>query len=351
MSRNGRQTLDSALANEFVFGSDERSQSVDLPDEISELKAELNRLKSKPKESSTLLPIDKIVPLRLPAGMKQPRKYFDPVAMGRLQASISKHGVCEPILTRPAEDGFWEIVSGERRWRSASALGLTEIPGVTKSMSDEEALEIALVAHLLSENITSIEETDSLLGLISLRTGLVAAEIPGLLTKVRNAQVRKSDYSGIITSDLLGNVESILSEFGISLASFVSNRLPLLDLPDFIMESVRQGKVDPSKAVLVARTKPEFQEQLMDELLETTLTKEQLRKRIADLKFQGAASPSVQIEESEDILEQPTFSSVQKLYSKLNRKLKGKEVPMNRKVQVRINRIDVALRELLAELD
>ncbi|NEP20026.1 MAG: hypothetical protein F6J97_24580, partial [Leptolyngbya sp. SIO4C1] len=91
MSRNNRQTLDSALAEEFVFGTAERSESINLSDEISQLKAELGRLRSQPPGSSTLLPIDKIVPLRLPAGMKQPRKYFDPAAMERLKISIDRH--------------------------------------------------------------------------------------------------------------------------------------------------------------------------------------------------------------------------------------------------------------------
>ena len=109
MSRSGRQTLDSALANEFVFGTPDRPEHVNLSDEISRLKAELGRLQSQ-SQSSMLIPINKLVPLRLPDGMKQPRKYFDPVAIERLKSSIDKHGVCEPILVRPAKDGLLEIV-------------------------------------------------------------------------------------------------------------------------------------------------------------------------------------------------------------------------------------------------
>lgn len=347
MTRKGRQTLDSTLANEFVFGSAERPSQAEPSHEIAQLKAELNRIQAQPKDTSALLPVDKILPLRLPDGMKQPRKYFDPNAMERLKSSIDKHGVCEPILTRPASDGCLEIVSGERRWRSACALNHTEIPGVVKEMSDEEALEIALIAHLLSENITAVEETDSLIGLISLRTELTADGVPSLLTKVRNAQARKNDYSGIISVDTLKDVEAILGEFGISLASFVSNRLPLLDLPEFIMDNVREGKLDPSKALLVARTQSDLQQQLVDEVLQDSLTKEQLRKRIAELKTQGKTSDT----DKNGANEQPTFDTVQKLYSKVSKKLSGKDRQVTRKMQVRINRIDEALRDLLAELD
>lgn len=348
MSRRSRQTLDSTLANEFVFGMSDRP--VNHSDEISQLKDELNRLQTQPQDSLASLPVNKVIPLRLPEGMKQPRKYFDPAAMERLKASIDKHGVCEPILTRPSGDGFFEIVSGERRWRSAKALGHSEIPGVTKEMNDEESLEIALIAHLLSENISAIEETDSLIGLISLRTSLEATEIPSRLKRVRNAQVRQSDYSGIITINELQDVEVILGEFGISLAGFVSNRLPLLDLPGFIMESVREGALDPSKAILVARTKPDFQPQLVDEVVNSNLTKEQLRKRIAELKTPGNGDVVSNADHDANDSGEPTFSNVQKLYSQVSKKLSKKDVSMTRKMQVRINRIELALRELLDEI-
>jgi len=342
--------LESSLANEFVFGSEVRPAE-SLSDELSRLKGELNLLKSQSSQSSTLLPIDKIVPLRLPDGMKQPRKYFEPLAMARLKDSIAKHGVCEPILTRLSSDGLFEIVSGERRWRSASELGHVEIPGVAKHMSNDEALEIALIAHLLSENISAIEETDSLIGLISLRTHLDSAQVPSLLTKVRNAQSRKTDYSEIISDDILNDVESILNEFGISLASFVSNRLPLLNLPEFILEKVRDGKVDPSKAVLVSRIQPDMQTQLISELAERPLTKSQLRQRIAEIKSGGKAvfpEPNLSVSE---ISTQPTFDSIQELYTKVSRKIRKKDVSINRKIQVRIERMQVALQEILTELD
>ena len=85
----------------------------------------------------------------------------------------------------------------------------------------------------------------------------------------------------------------------------------------------------------------------MDEVLQDSLTKEQLRKRIAELKSQGKTADTDKNEASE----QPTFDTVQKLYSKVSKKLSSKDRQVTRKMQVRINRIDEALRELLAELD
>ena len=350
MAQKRRQSLESSLANEFVFGSDERPKQKSLTDEIGRLKAELSLLKSQPVQP-TLIAVSKIVPLRLPDGMKQPRKYFDSVALERLKDSIAKHGVCEPILTRASEDGFFEIISGERRWRCASALGHSEIPGVVRKMGDGEALEIALIAHLLSENISSIEETDSLIGLISLRTGFDTDKIPSLLTKVRNAQARRSDYSGIIEEENLSDIEAILGEFGISLASFVANRLPLLALPDFILKEIRDGNVDPSKALLIGRTKPNVQKLLIDEVSDNQLTKDQLRQRIAEIKKKGIAPNSAVISNSSHKSDIAEFADIQVLYSKVSREIKKRDVPLNRKMQIRIDRIETALKELLSELE
>ena len=350
MAQKRRQSLESSLANEFVFGSDERPRPESLADEISRLKAELSLLKSQPVQP-TLISINKIVPLRLPDGMKQPRKYFDSVALDRLKDSIDKHGVCEPILTRVASDGLFEIISGERRWRCASTLGHSEIPGVVREMEDGEALEIALIAHLLSENISSVEETDSLIGLVSLRTGLNTDEIPSLLTKVRNAQVRKTDYSGIIEEEKLSDIEAILGEFGISLASFVANRLPLLALPDFILKEIRNGKVNPSKALLIGRTKPDIQKLLIEEVSDNQLTKAQLRQRIAEIKKKGTAPSSELTNSDGHKSDNADFEDVQALYSRVSRKIKKMSIPLNRKMQIRIDRIETALKELLSELE
>ena len=75
----------------------------------------------------------------------QPRKAFDDTALSELAASITEHGVLQPIVVRPSPAGGYIIVAGERRWRAARLAGLTEIPALIKDISDTQAMEIALI--------------------------------------------------------------------------------------------------------------------------------------------------------------------------------------------------------------
>src|SRR5688572_10831325 len=81
----------------------------------------------------TTLPLESVFP-----NPNQPRKYFDPTALGELAASIRERGVMEPIIVRP-KDGLYEIVAGERRYRASKLAGMTDIPVVVRHMTDEEA--------------------------------------------------------------------------------------------------------------------------------------------------------------------------------------------------------------------
>jgi ParB family chromosome partitioning protein len=89
----------------------------------------------------------------------QPRKYFDPEALEELAASIRKHGILQPVLFKPAEQGWLTIVAGERRIEAAKKVGVNIIPGL---MVDGSADEIALVENLQRQDLTVIEEAEAL---------------------------------------------------------------------------------------------------------------------------------------------------------------------------------------------
>lgn len=88
----------------------------------------------------------------------QPRKVFDDAALRELADSISKHGLIQPILVRPMDDGSYSIVAGERRWRASRLAGLEKVPVVIKEMTDNEAMELALIENLQREDLNPIEE-------------------------------------------------------------------------------------------------------------------------------------------------------------------------------------------------
>ncbi len=99
------------------------------------------------------LPIAEIMPNR-----EQPRKQFDDEALAELSASIAQHGVLQPLLVRPMPDGSYQLVAGERRWRASRMAGLAEVPVVVRSMTEQEAAELALIENLQREDLNPMEE-------------------------------------------------------------------------------------------------------------------------------------------------------------------------------------------------
>ena len=75
----------------------------------------------------------------------QPRKDFNEEALAELENSIREYGVLQPLLVRPMSDGSYKIVAGERRWRAAMAAGLSEVPVVIRSLTEQEACAISLI--------------------------------------------------------------------------------------------------------------------------------------------------------------------------------------------------------------
>ena len=88
----------------------------------------------------------------------QPRKKFDDTAITELAESIRLHGMLQPIVVRPIADGRYQIVAGERRWRAAKRVGLSEVPVIIRDLTDQEVYELALIENLQLENLNPIEE-------------------------------------------------------------------------------------------------------------------------------------------------------------------------------------------------
>ncbi len=100
------------------------------------------------------IPLDRITP-----NPEQPRMHFDEDALAELAASVTEHGVLQPILVRPTgELQRYQLVAGERRWRAARAAGLREIPALIEQLDDETALEIGIIENLQREDLSPLEE-------------------------------------------------------------------------------------------------------------------------------------------------------------------------------------------------
>lgn len=127
------------------------------------------------------LPLDTVY-----SGPHQPRRAVDPEALEELAQSIRAQGVIEPIIVRPRASGGYEIVAGERRWRAAQLAGLETIPAVVRSISDRDAMAVALIENIQREDLNALEEGEALKRLIE-EHSLTQQEVADAVGKSRTA--------------------------------------------------------------------------------------------------------------------------------------------------------------------
>ena len=215
----------------------------------------------------------------------QPRYYFDPEKQQQLVQSVKQFGILEPLLVRPIAGNKYEIVAGERRYRAAVEAEITQVPIVIKELNDDEALHLALIENLQRLDLNPIEETEGILTLLSINLTQKVEDIIRLLYRMQN------EVKGKVTQNVLGNPETqqiveIFQSVGtISWESFVTSRLPLLKLPSDILDVLREGKIEYTKATAIAKVKDETQRaELLKESIQNSLSLTQIKERIATLK-------------------------------------------------------------------
>lgn len=148
------------------------------------------------------------------AGKYQPRRHFDEDLLQELAESIKTQGVIEPIIVRSVAGGRFELIAGERRWRASQLAGLSEIPALVRDIDDRAAIAIALIENIQREDLSPLEEAQSLSRLI--------AEF-----KVTHQQA----------ADAVGRSRAA-----------VSNLLRLLDLPEEIRNLLEKGAIEMGHA-------------------------------------------------------------------------------------------------------
>lgn len=216
----------------------------------------------------------------------QPRKTFDDETLAELSASIAEHGLLQPIAVRPKPSGGYLIVAGERRWRASRMAGLTEVPVIVKDVTDEQAMELALVENLQREDLDPVEE---------------AAGIRELMTRCDLTQEQAARK--------LGKSRSALA-----------NSLRLLSLPETVMELLKSGFITIGHAkVVLGLPTPELQEEAAQMIADNQLNVRQaeaLCKKLAKPAKEPVAAPlpsalPVEVEES---LKQALGSEVRVAY-------------------------------------
>jgi ParB family chromosome partitioning protein len=221
------------------------------------------------------IPLDQIT---LPT--TQPRRYFDPQAMQSLVESVKSEGILQPLLVRPVGEKY-EVIAGERRYRAAKEAELTQVPVTVREMTDDQAVQYALIENLQREDLNPVEETEGLLNLLALRLGCDSAEVASKLYRLEN------EAKGKITRNVSGKqetetIEQVFASVGrMNWQSFVRTRLPLLKLPSDILEALRAGRLEYTKAKAIAQVKDETERKaLLEEAISSSLSLSQIKERV-----------------------------------------------------------------------
>jgi ParB family transcriptional regulator, chromosome partitioning protein len=230
--------------------------------------------------SPQTLPLDRIV-----TSASQPRRYFDPDKLEQLTQSIKEHGILEPLLVRSLPDDKYELVAGERRYRAATAAGLNEVPVVIKELTDSEALQLALIENLQREDLNPVEETEGILQLLALKLEIEPTEVVSLLYQMQNATAGKIT-DNVISNSEIESVNKIFTGLGkMNRESFTANRLPLLRLPEDVLEALRSGQIEYTKAKAIAQVKDEAaRAELLKDAIVSSLSLSQIKERVSDVK-------------------------------------------------------------------
>ncbi|MDE6446891.1 MAG: ParB/RepB/Spo0J family partition protein, partial [Muribaculaceae bacterium] len=101
--------------------------------------------------------INEIELSRIDANPEQPRSTFDEETLAELADSIRELGIIQPLSLRLKDDGRYQIIAGERRWRAAGMAGLTSVPAYVRTVSDSEMTEMALIENIQREDLNAIE--------------------------------------------------------------------------------------------------------------------------------------------------------------------------------------------------
>lgn len=221
-----------------------------------------NSVESSENNSTVTLKLNEIEPNK-----EQPRKTFDEKALSELATSIERNGVLQPLLVRPMADGTYQLVAGERRWRASRLAGLTEVPVVIKEMSDEQAMEIALIENLQREDLNPIEEAEGLQLLIE-RYNLTQEEAASRVGRSRPA---------------------------------IANALRLLGLPDEVRALTKEGKISAGHArALLSFEKKSDMVSVANSIAEKNLSVRDVEK-LAKLSSQNSQKKSSKLSKSRDI--------------------------------------------------
>lgn len=178
--------------------------------------------------------IQKIAIEKIAPNQDQPRKHFDQQALDELAQSIQRYGVLQPLVVSKGVDDTYIIIAGERRWRAAGQVGLTQLPVIVRSAEELEQLEIAIIENVQRVDLSPLEQAVSI-GRLHEQFSMSYGDIAKRLGKAPTT---------------------------------VNNIVRLLQLPDTAKEALRAGKITEghARAILALKGDEALQAELLSNI-------------------------------------------------------------------------------------
>jgi ParB family transcriptional regulator, chromosome partitioning protein len=219
------------------------------------------------------LPLDQITPSPL-----QPRQEFRSEHLQELIESIRERGIIQPLIVRKVGDKY-ELIAGERRWRAARELHLTEAPAIIRKASDREVLELALIENLQREDLNPIEEA-------------------GAYERLHR------DFG--LTQD------EISKRVGKSRAS-IANAMRLLDLESDAQTLLKQGRISVGHAKVLLSLKSHDEQRLLMDLIVRQGASVRMAEKLAAQQLARLGKPSSKRRSSSEPSLSPAIQRLQNL--------------------------------------
>lgn len=194
--------------------------------------------------------INEVPILKIKANPNQPRREFSSEGLQELADSIRQIGIIQPITLRLMEDGSYQIIAGERRWRASQMAGLTTIPAYVRTANDENMMQMALVENIQREDLNAIE---------------IALAYQNLIERYKLTQDKLSEKVG-------------------KNRATIANYLRLLKLPAQVQVALQNKEIDQGHArALLALTKPSQQVRLFNEIKEKGYSVRQVEEMVKSM--------------------------------------------------------------------
>jgi ParB family transcriptional regulator, chromosome partitioning protein len=209
------------------------------------------------KEVSRFVPISSLLHSRL-----TPRWNFDERRLNALAASINERGVLEPLIVREVfefGERKFEIVKGERRFRASLIAELEELPVIVRELTDAEARQVWMAKTVHRANANTVEQSEAIMELLQSSLGLDQQHVKAVLLKMHAEQRERGDlrfllegYAGHMLAEQVERVLELFTEIGtLGFQSYVTNRLPIFDLPEPLLNALRDNEITLKDALLL----------------------------------------------------------------------------------------------------